>query len=396
MALSEIGREGGRAVFAVLSDDEDLHARAAQLGPRCGLKVTPGAITPTHTVNPIPAGREHASAPVLVSGTLASGPRAGFEKMFEVLSVSGDSREAALARQGLMALDGASPAHEIPCGPHVLRPGCVDRGMRPLVMGVLNVTPDSFSDGGRYADLPSAAARGVEMAEQGAQIIDVGGESTRPGSQSVSAEEESRRVLPVIESLAGKIGVPISIDTTKAEVARRAAAAGATMLNDISGMTMDPLMPSLAAGLGIPVILNHIRGIPRTMQDSPSFEHVVLQVLLDLAVRVRAAVEAGVAPSKIVVDPGVGFGKRVEDNLAILRHLRIFRSLGCPVLVGVSRKSFLGAITSRAVSDRLAATLAAETLAAAAGADVIRTHDPASTLDALKVALSVAGTPVSL
>jgi len=384
MAMAEVGREAGRCVLAILSDSEELQARVAQLGARAGLKVTAGAITPLH-----PSGGDDGS--LIVTGSLVTGPRPGFDKIFEVLGASGVATEKSLARSGDAALDEAPGSRDLVCGRFTLKPSTLAGGGRPLVMGVLNATPDSFSDGGRYGSVEAAVARGIEMAEQGADILDVGGESTRPGSSRVETETEAGRAVPVIAALAGRVSVPISIDTTKAEVARRAIEAGATLINDISGMTSDPMMPALAASLGLPVILNHIRGVPRTMQESPSFEHVVLQVLLELALRVRAAGEAGVAPSKIIVDPGAGFGKRPADNFALIRHLGVFRALGAPVLIGVSRKSFLGAATGRPVSDRRAATLAAEVFAAASGAEILRTHEPAETIDALKVARAISG-----
>jgi dihydropteroate synthase len=258
-------------------------------------------------------------------------------------------------------------------------------------MAILNVTPDSFSDGGRFAEASVAIERGRELADQGADILDIGGESTRPGAEAVGLEEESARVMPVIEGLAGAIPIPMSIDTTKSEVARRALAAGAAIINDISGMTMDPMMAPLAAGSETLVILNHIRGLPRTMQESPDYRHVVLEVLLDLASRVRAVRAAGVDSARIIIDPGIGFGKRVEDNLSLLRHLGSISSLGSPVMVGVSRKSFLGALTGRAVAGRGAGTAAAEAIAALAGAEIIRTHDPAGARDAIAVAAGLAG-----
>jgi dihydropteroate synthase len=380
MAMAEVGREAGRCVLAILSDDEDLHGRIAQLGTRCGLKVTAGAITPIH-----PDG-----SPLLVTGSLVTGSRGGFDKLFEVLAASGIAEEAALARSGDVELLESRPARELICGNVTLRPASLGTG-RPLVMGVLNATPDSFSDGGRYATTESAVERGIEMAGQGADILDVGGESTRPGAAGVDAATESGRVVPVIEALAGKVKIPISIDTTKSEVARRAIEAGATIVNDISGLAMDPEMPALAASLGVPVILNHIRGVPRTMQESPSFHHVVLEVLLELALRVKAAREAGIPASRIIVDPGIGFGKRPGDNFALVRHIGLFRSLGGIVLAGVSRKSFLGAVTGRAVGERLPATLAAEVIAAASGAEILRTHEVGPTLDALKIAQALVG-----
>jgi dihydropteroate synthase len=189
--------------------------------------------------------------------------------------------------------------------------------------------------------------------------------------------------------------VPISIDTTRAEVARRAVAAGASLINDISGLTMDPAMAPAAAELAVPVVLNHIRGVPKTMQGSPAYEHVVLEVLVELAGRVRSAREAGIAPSRIIVDPGIGFGKKAEHNLALLRHLRALRALEAPILAGVSRKSFLGTITGRPVTERGSASIAAEILAALGGAEIIRTHAPAATVDALKVVQAFHEPPVT-
>ncbi|MBI3448876.1 MAG: dihydropteroate synthase [Acidobacteria bacterium] len=284
-----------------------------------------------------------------------------------------------------------SAPREIVCGKVTLRAASLAAGGRPLVMGILNVTPDSFSDGGRYATTEAAVARGVELVEQGADILDVGGESTRPGSARVDAATEIARAVPVVEALAVRVKAPISIDTTKALVARRAASAGATIVNDVSGLAMDPEMAGAVADLGLPVILNHLRGVPETMQALADYQHVVLQVLLELAARCRAAKEAGIAASKIVVDPGFGFGKRPADNYTLLRHLGVFRALGAPILAGVSRKSFLGAATGRAVADRAAATLAAEVIAASAGAEILRTHQPRETIDALHVARAAFG-----
>jgi dihydropteroate synthase len=394
MALAEGGRETDRPSLAILSDDDHLLARVAELARRCGLTDSYGAIAPPRPSPEPPREGTGYAIRTLVLGTLVSGPRAGLEKMFELLAASGEARELRLARAGEEALAGIV-SRELRCGQRVLRASRLDRGGRPLVMGILNVTPDSFSDGGRYADPEAAIARGVEMEAQGADIIDVGGESSRPGSEPISLEEESRRVLPVIEALAARVGVPVSIDTTKAEVARRGVGAGATMINDISGMTADLLMSGLVASLRVPVVLNHIRGVPKTMQEIPSYQHVVLEVLLELAVRIRAAREAGVEASRIIVDPGIGFGKRLEDNLALIRHLGVFDALGCPILVGVSRKSFLGAVTGKGPAERFPATLAAEVIAAAAGAEILRTHEPAATRDALKLAGALARSAVS-
>ena len=255
-------------------------------------------------------------------------------------------------------------------------------GARTVLMGILNLTPDSFSDGGRHADPSSAREHALKMAEQGARIIDVGGESTRPGAEPVSVEEELRRTIPVIESLRAVLpaDVAISIDTMKAEVARAACAAGAEIVNDVSAMSADPEMPAAAAALRVPVILGHMRGTPRTMQEAPQYECVVPEVIADLTQRATEAIRAGVESEAIVLDPGIGFGKRPADNAAILRHLPAFLCLGRPVAIGVSRKSFLGSLASDEgprSEARADSTLAAETLAVAGGAHIIRTHDPA-------------------
>ncbi|HXI01660.1 MAG TPA: dihydropteroate synthase, partial [Candidatus Saccharimonadales bacterium] len=297
MALAELSREADRPCYALLSDSDDLLSRVWQLAGRCGLKGSTGAISPMPLEAAGPGGENgRASGGRLVNGVILTGPESGFEKMYEVMAVSGDRDEGRLARAGERALAAAGPQEILLADGRGLRPGSLAEGGRPLVMGILNVTPDSFSDGGRFSDPQSALARARTMIEEGADILDIGGESSRPGSEPVAMEEESRRVLPVIEALARESAVPLSIDTTKAEVARRAVAAGASIINDISGLTMDPLMPALAATLKVPVVLNHIRGVPRTMQESPSFQHVVLEVLLDLAARVRLAEEAGVEP----------------------------------------------------------------------------------------------------
>jgi dihydropteroate synthase len=248
------------------------------------------------------------------------------------------------------------------------------RGRRTLLMGVLNVTPDSFSDGGRFLRPKAAVAQALRMAGEGADIIDVGGESTRPGSRPVPLDEELRRVLPVIEAVAGRVP-RISIDTTKAEVARRAALAGAAMLNDISAMTFDPAMPAIAAEHRLGVVLQHLRGRPATMQRAPRYRMLLPEVAAFLRAAMARAVRAGVAADRIVIDPGLGFGKKRIHNLALLRHLEVLRSLGRPILVGASRKSFLRDDRDGSPASRLEAGLAAQALALAGGADIIRTHD---------------------
>ncbi len=243
-------------------------------------------------------------------------------------------------------------------------------------MGILNVTPDSFSDGGRYLQRDAALRRGVEMASAGADIIDVGGESTRPGSQSVPADEEMRRVLPVIEGLAAEPGLVISVDTRKAAVARAALEAGASMVNDISALTADPEMADVVASHGASVCLMHMRGTPATMQADPQYDDVVAEVAKYLRERAEAAVEAGIERDLIVIDPGFGFGKTLYHNLEMLRRIREFTALGYPVMVGTSRKSMLGALLGGvSPEDRTEGTAATVALAIAGGASLVRVHD---------------------
>ncbi|MDT3736119.1 MAG: dihydropteroate synthase [Denitratisoma sp.] len=259
---------------------------------------------------------------------------------------------------------------------------------RPLVMGIVNVTPDSFSDGGRYFDPAQAVAHARQLVEEGADILDIGGESSRPGAQSVTVEEELRRVLPVVEALAGD-GIPLSIDTMKPEVMRRAVAAGASIINDIAALQA-PGAQEAAAESGAAVCLMHMQGEPRTMQADPRYGDVVAEVRDFLGLRVAAAQAAGIAAERIIVDPGFGFGKRLEHNLALLRQLARFGNLGACVLAGLSRKSMLGEITGRKVSQRDTASLAAALLAAQNGAKILRVHDVAATRDALAVWQAVA------
>ncbi|MBI4988028.1 MAG: dihydropteroate synthase [Rhodocyclales bacterium] len=260
---------------------------------------------------------------------------------------------------------------------------------RPLVMGIVNVTPDSFSDGGRYFDAARAVAHGRQLVDEGADLLDIGGESSRPGAQSVPLDEELRRVLPVIEALAG-VGVPLSVDTVKPEVMRRAVAAGASIINDIAALQAPDALEA-AASSGAAVCLMHMQGEPRTMQADPSYGDVVAEVRDFLVRRVAAAQAAGIAAERIVVDPGFGFGKRLEHNLALLRHLGQFADLGACVLAGLSRKSMLGQITGRKVSDRDTASVAVALLAARNGARILRVHDVAATQDALAVWSAVEG-----
>jgi dihydropteroate synthase len=265
----------------------------------------------------------------------------------------------------------------------------LDAAERPLLMGVLNVTPDSFSDGGRYFDLPRAVAHAREMCAEGADIVDVGGESTRPGSDAVPADEEKARVLPVIAELAAEVSVPVSIDTQKAEVAEAALDAGAEMINDVSALRTDPAMAALAAERGVPVVLMHMQGTPKTMQAEPTYDEVVGEVKAWLAERVEHAVAAGIAEERILIDPGIGFGKKLGHNLELLRRLHELHELGRPVLVGTSRKSMLGAILDLPEQERLHGTLATVAGAVLAGAHAVRVHDVRPALEVVKVCEAV-------
>ena len=254
----------------------------------------------------------------------------------------------------------------------------LDLASGPLLMGVLNVTPDSFSDPGEHFDPAAAVAHGLEMVSQGADIIDIGGESTRPGSQGVSADEQIRRVVPVIEELSGQIDKPISIDTTSSVVARQALAAGAGIVNDISAGRADENMFELLAELGCPVVLMHMLGMPADMQTQPQYEDVVGEIIAFLARAAEKAAAAGVHRDMIIIDPGIGFGKTVQHNLEILRRLAEFHCLGRPILLGTSRKSFIGRVLGReSPKDRLWGTAATAAIAVAAGVHILRVHDVA-------------------
>ncbi len=260
----------------------------------------------------------------------------------------------------------------------------------PVVMGILNVTPDSFSDGGRYIDLDTATAAARRMAEDGAAIIDIGGESTRPGAEPVSAQEEMDRVLPVIEALREQLELPLSIDTSKPEVMTEAVRAGAGMINDVNALRA-PGAVEAASALSVPVCLMHMQGEPRTMQQAPRYTDVVAEVKAFLRQRIRQCEAAGIPRQHILVDPGFGFGKTLEHNLALLRGLSGFCDLGAGVLVGLSRKSMLGMLTGREAHERLAASIAAAVLAVERGAVVVRVHDVAETADALAVVNALIG-----
>ena len=280
-------------------------------------------------------------------------------------------------------------APQLDCNGRILR---LDR---PRVMGIVNVTPDSFSDGGHHFDAGAAIAHGLQLAEEGADLLDIGGESTRPGAQDVTVEEELRRVVPVIEALAAGTTLPISIDTRKPEVMRAAVAAGAGMINDVFGLRSEGALDA-AAALGVPVVLMHMQGEPRTMQEAPAYDDVVGEVHRFLAERIFVAEMAGIAKKNIVVDPGFGFGKTTAHNLQLLAQLRRFTELGVPVLAGLSRKRSIGELTGRDVPQaRMAGSVAAHLVAAQHGAMLLRVHDVAATVDALKVWNAVAAVPVA-
>jgi dihydropteroate synthase len=288
--------------------------------------------------------------------------------------LAGDPRAADLAR--LLA------AHDAATRP---------RGA-PIAMGVLNVTPDSFSDGGRYLDPRAAIERGLALAAAGARLLDVGGESTRPGAAPVPAREELARVLPVVSALASLTDVPVGVDTRKAEVAAACLAAGARLVNDVSAGRAEPELLETVARSGASIVLMHMQGTPRDMQRAPAYTDVVREVTAFLRERAARCLEAGIAPGRIAVDPGIGFGKTVEHNLALLRALPELRSLGLPVVLGASRKSFLGALTgAREAADREPETLAVTALAAALGVDVHRVHEPAAVVRVLALAHALGG-----
>jgi dihydropteroate synthase len=270
------------------------------------------------------------------------------------------------------------------------QPAIEERFPRPSVMGVVNVTPDSFSDGGVHLQPAAAVAAGWRMLDEGAAIIDVGGESTRPGSEGVSAEEELRRVVPVLEGLRG---APISIDTAKAEVARRSLELGAELVNDVTALRGDPAMAEVVAESGAYLCLMHMQGEPRTMQVNPAYDDVVSEVAAFLAERVRFAVAAGIAEKRICVDPGIGFGKTVQQNFELVRRLDVLTALGRPVLIGFSRKSSLGRILGdpTATTGPLSASVAVAVTAYERGASILRVHDVREHVEALTVAAAVVG-----
>jgi dihydropteroate synthase len=261
-------------------------------------------------------------------------------------------------------------------------------------MGVLNITPDSFSDGGVFFEPHKAVEHGLRMAEEGADIIDVGGESSRPGSDPVPLDEELKRVIPVIEGLASRLEIPISVDTYKSQVAERAIEAGAQMINDISGLRFDPQVTAVAARFDTPLIIMHIKGTPKTMQQDPVYEDLMGEIIDYLREGIAKVEQGGVDPHQVIVDPGIGFGKRVQDNLLIINRLSELNALGRPLLIGTSRKSFIGAVLGAEVHQRGAGTLASVAVSALKGAHIVRVHDVApikQTIDMVDAIINAEG-----
>ncbi|HBL11373.1 MAG TPA: dihydropteroate synthase [Cyanobacteria bacterium UBA11162] len=268
-----------------------------------------------------------------------------------------------------------------------IRERCFSWGERTYIMGVLNVTPDSFSDGGEFDTPTTALAQAQYLVEAGADMIDIGGQSTRPGAEQISETEELKRVLPVVEAIRSTLSVPISVDTTRASVAQQAVLLGADLINDISGGTFDPNMLPVVAQLGVPIILMHIRGTPQTMQQLTDYKDLMGEIYGFLSQQIAAAVAAGIKRSHLIIDPGIGFAKTAEQNLEIIRQLATFTSLDVPILVGVSRKSFIGHILNQPdPKRRVWGTAAACCSAIASGADILRVHDVSEMGDVCKVA----------
>jgi len=246
---------------------------------------------------------------------------------------------------------------------------------RPLIMGILNVTPDSFSDGGKYVTREKAVDHALKMVEDGADIIDVGGESSRPFSRPISTDDELKRVVPVIESLRERSNIPISVDTCKARVAEESCLAGADIVNDISGLRYDPEMADMVSTAKVKVIIMHMKGLPETMQTAPYYDDVISEICTFFQERIQFSAVKGIDQDNIILDPGIGFGKRVEDNLKIIKHIDVFKRFGLPVLVGTSMKGFIGKITESTRKGRIEGTLASISISVWNGADIVRVHD---------------------
>ncbi|MGC9554389.1 MAG: dihydropteroate synthase [Thermoplasmatota archaeon] len=319
----------------------------------------------------------HALPPRSATGdVLVMGTRAQMERLAGKLTQQ-YRRTHHLGQALLAAMDNPHRRHVLPLTPPLAL------GERTAVMGILNVTPDSFYDGGSYATPERAVERALDMAKQGADLIDVGGESTRPGARPVSAQVEMERVVPVIEALADRLDIPLSVDTSKAAVAEAALEAGADMVNDVTALGGDPEMAEVIRKHRVPVCLMHMQGTPQTMQNNPVYQDVMADIVSFLHQRAEYALSRGISPEQIVLDPGLGFGKRtgsgIEDNCTILARLTELKSLGYPVMVGASRKAFVGSLTGCDAGERLAGSLGAAALAVARGADILRVHDVAAT-----------------
>lgn len=256
---------------------------------------------------------------------------------------------------------------------------------RTYIIGILNVTPDSFSDGGRFLDTGAALAHALSLVSEGADVIDIGGESTRPGAEEVSLDDELARVIPVIEKLRAVSNTPISVDTYKSTVARAAVDKGADLINDISGLRFDPAMAETAASLNVPVVVMHMKGEPKSMQANPVYENLIEEIYTYFEEAIGIAEKAGIPRDKIIIDPGIGFGKTFPHNFSILRNLKRFSELGLPILVGASRKSFLGSFSDAEADERLEGSLAAAVIAASNGAHFVRVHDVVATRRALRL-----------
>ncbi len=274
----------------------------------------------------------------------------------------------------------------IQCGNKIL-----DLSSRTHIMGILNVTPDSFSDGGKYFEPELAIERGLRMAEEGADIIDIGAESTRPGAEPVTVEEELRRMIPVLKGLLKKTNIPISIDTYKSSVAEASLRAGAQMINDISGLRFDPQMKEVIARFQVPVILMHIKGEPRNMQQNPIYEDLIGEIYVYLAESIRIARGARISQENIIIDPGIGFGKRLMDNYEIVKRLKEFQGLRCPIMIGPSRKSFIGKVLETPADQRLEGTIAVVAIGIQNGAHIVRVHDVKEVSRACRIVDLLAG-----
>jgi dihydropteroate synthase len=332
------------------------------------------------------------SEEVAATGVVLMGTRRQFESLLARLAEEPFDLPA-LAGELRAALDACSRRHfEIR-----MRDRLLAVGPKPAIVGIVNVTPDSFSDGGQFGTPEQAIAHGRQLALEGADVLDVGGESTRPGSDPVSTEEELRRAIPVVEGLAGSVQVPISIDTRHARVAREAVAAGACIINDVTGLRGDRDMARTAAETGAAIVLMHMLGEPRSMQDSPRYDNLMADICRFLRGAIRAARQAGVPDDAIIIDPGIGFGKTLGHNLAILARLGELRTLGRPIMVGPSRKRFIGLLTGiETPAERVCGTAAACAMAVAGGAVLLRVHDVRQMRQALAVAAAVAGAAESV